>query len=74
MSADSPDEARARIGYMPQRFGLYEDLTVQENLDLYAQVQGVPLRRAQRSLRGSAAHDGAATRSSAGSPDGSRAA
>ena len=37
-----PLKVQASIGYMPQRFGLYEDLSVQENIDLYADLQGVP--------------------------------
>ena len=39
--ATHPQEIQNRISYMPQRFGLYEDLSVQENLDLYADLHGV---------------------------------
>ncbi|MEG1681487.1 MAG: ABC transporter ATP-binding protein, partial [Stenotrophomonas sp.] len=41
--ARQPQQVQDRISYMPQRFGLYEDLSVQENLDLYADLHGVPL-------------------------------
>ncbi|MGJ0626851.1 ATP-binding cassette domain-containing protein [Xenorhabdus bovienii] len=34
-------EVRSELGYMPQKFGLYEDLTVLENLNLYAELRGV---------------------------------
>jgi ABC-2 type transport system ATP-binding protein len=34
---------RGRVGYMPQRFGLYEDLSVAENLALFADLYGLPI-------------------------------
>ncbi|HKT34400.1 MAG TPA: ABC transporter ATP-binding protein [Nitrospira sp.] len=47
-----PESAKAHISYMPQRFGLYEDLTVDENIRFYADVFGVPRHeREQRSGR-----------------------
>jgi ABC-2 type transport system ATP-binding protein len=35
------DQAKELIGYMPQRFGLYQDLTVQENLDFFMDIFGI---------------------------------
>lgn len=37
----SSDEIHDFLGYMPQKFGLYEDLSVQQNLNLYADLRGV---------------------------------
>jgi ABC-2 type transport system ATP-binding protein len=40
-AAKDPQAIQSRISYMPQQFGLYEDLTVRENLDLYSDIHGV---------------------------------
>ena len=44
-----PERAKQALSYMPQRFGLYEDLTVEENVRFYADLFGV--RRAERETR-----------------------
>jgi ABC-2 type transport system ATP-binding protein len=44
-----PEGAKRHLSYMPQRFGLYEDLTVDENIRFYADLFGV--RKAEREER-----------------------
>jgi len=45
----NPERAKPHLAYMAQRFGLYEDLTVRENLDFYADLHRV--RRSERPAR-----------------------
>jgi len=51
-----PERVKERISYMSQRFGLYEDLTVDENIQFYASVYGVKRavcrERSERRLQG----------------------
>ncbi len=46
--AKQTDELRTRIGYMSQRFSLYDDLTVDQNLDFYGRTYGVRGERLRR--------------------------
>jgi ABC-2 type transport system ATP-binding protein len=47
--ASQPEEIRRSIGYMSQKFSLYDDLTVEENINFFSGIYGVPrARRAER--------------------------
>ncbi|WP_235185891.1 ATP-binding cassette domain-containing protein [Methylomarinum vadi] len=50
-SKDRVDDIHRLIGYMPQHFGLYEDLSVGENLDLYADLHGIPAKAKHERLK-----------------------
>jgi ABC-2 type transport system ATP-binding protein len=45
-----PEPIKEQIGYLPQRFGLYDDLTVVENLRFYADIYRVPTDERERRM------------------------
>ena len=49
--AEDPEGVKPKLAYMAQRFGLYEDLTVRENLDFYADLFRVPTEARPARLR-----------------------
>jgi ABC-2 type transport system ATP-binding protein len=50
--ARDAERIKERIGYMTQRFSLYEDLSVEDNLRFYAGIYGVPWRKRRERVNG----------------------
>ncbi len=44
------DEIKKHIGYMPQKFSLYGDLTVMENLEFYSEIYQIPKKVSKKSI------------------------
>ncbi len=45
-----PEQIKRHIGYMSQKFSLYETMTVDENLRLFASIYGIPAKETQRRM------------------------
>jgi ABC-2 type transport system ATP-binding protein len=60
--ATEPERIKERIGYMTQRFSLYEDLTVEENLRFYAGIYGVSRQNRRKRIEEVLASTGLAER------------
>ena len=50
-AASEPDKLKDQAGYMSQRFGLYQDLTVTENIEFYADLYGVARRSLESEMK-----------------------
>ncbi|MFZ4561297.1 MAG: ABC transporter ATP-binding protein [Saprospiraceae bacterium] len=46
-----PEQIKRRIGYMSQRFSLYEDLTVRENIEFYGGIYGLGFRQVREKIK-----------------------
>jgi ABC-2 type transport system ATP-binding protein len=49
--AVKPEQVRRNIGYMSQKFSLYDDLTVEQNIDFFAGMYGVPKEQREERKR-----------------------